>query len=292
MYQRIHHSVGQVFLSLLKAGCYLLLFLGCQMLVTMVITIAVMVFSMVNSGMDDALLATDAMLEQVMAYTSHIALFSAILTLVILLVVFLIRRKKVLAEVGLVKTAPRMVAAGVALAPGLYAVIITVLNFLPTEWLAAYNEASSHLDSTGPLAFLSTVIAAPIVEEVIFRGLIQSRLNRAMPGWLAVVISALVFGLCHGQAIWVAYASVIGLLFGWITLRAKSILPSMAVHVVFNAIGHFSVYFDEGSPDWAFIVFLAALLLISVVGCLLARKGLVDLFRRPAPVIQEVWDNE
>lgn len=281
-------TAGKVLLALLKAGCYLLLFLGSQLLVTMAITIIFTVFSVINGGgLNEALL-----IEQVLGYTTHITLISNLLVLGILALFFLIRRKKVLGETCLVKTRPRMVAAAAALAPGLYAVVITLLGFLPEEWLSAYNEASAALNDTSIWALLATVIAAPIVEEVIFRGLIQSRLNRVMSGWLAVVISALLFGLCHGQAVWMAYAFLLGLFFGWIALRSKSILPTVTAHMVFNAIGHFSVYLPETAPEWAFSLFAGALLVISVVCCLLARRGMADLFRRPTQSPNEVIDYE
>ena len=270
-------TAGKVLLALLKTGCYLLLFLGCQILVTLVITISYTLFSTLSGGaMGEA-----QIMELIMGYTSHITLVSNLLALVILALFFLIRRKQVLREVGLVKTRPPMVAAAAALAPGLYAIVITLLGFLPEEWLSAYNEASAALSDTSIWAFLATVIAAPLAEEIIFRGLIQSRLSRVMPGWLAVVISALLFGLCHGQAVWIAYAFLLGLFFGWIALRSKSILPTIIAHVVFNAIGHFSVYLPETAPEWAFFLFAGGLLLISVVCCLLARRGMADLFRRP-----------
>lgn len=281
-------TAGKVLLALLKAGCYLLLFLGSQLLVTMAITIIFTVFSVINGGgLNEALL-----IEQVLGCTTHITLISNLLALGILALFFLIRRKKPLGEAGLVKTRPPMVAAAAALAPGLYAVVITLLGFLPEEWLSAYNEASAALNDTSVWALLATVIAAPLAEEVVFRGLIQSRLNRVMPGWLSVVISALLFGLCHGQPVWMAYAFLLGLFFGWIALRSKSILPTVVAHMIFNAIGHFSVYLPETAPEWAFYLFPGGLLLLSVVCCLLARRGMADLFRRPAQIPNEVIDHE
>lgn len=281
-------AAGKVLLAPLKAGCYLLLFLGCQLLVTGAVIMIFTLFAIINGGaLNEALL-----MEQVLGYTTHITLISNLLVLGILALFFLIRRKKVLGETCLVKTRPRMVAAAAALAPGLYAVVITLMGFLPEEWLSAYNEASAALNDTSIWALLATVIAAPLAEEVIFRGLIQSRLNRAMPSWLAVVVSALLFGLCHGQAVWMVYAFLLGLFFGWIALRSKSILPTVIAHMVFNAIGHFSVYLPESAPEWVFFLFAGGLLLLSVVGCLLARRGMADLFRRPTQISREVIDHE
>lgn len=229
-------------------------------------------------------MAPDAMMDGILAFTPHITLFSAILTLAVLTGFFLLRKKDPLREAGLVRTRPVVVGAAASMTPALYVLVILVLACLPEAWMESYAEASAGLSDTGLFSFLATVIAAPIVEEVIFRGLIQSRLGRVMPGWLAAVLAALVFGLCHGQAVWVGYAFVLGLFFGWFTLRSGSILPSMLAHFVFNAIGHFAVVLESRVPDWTIF---AALLAISAVGCLLTRRGLAHLFA-PRPAQPEV----
>jgi len=265
-------SVASVLLALLKAGCYLLLFLGSQVLVTTFYTVAITVTSLLNGGGADPTL----LLDDILRYTPAITLLSAVLALVLLWIFFRLRGKKPLAEISLTRTAPRLVAAGGVITPALYALVTLVLSLLPERWLDAYAEASAGLSSTGVLAFLATAIAAPLAEEVIFRGLILSRLARVMPGWLAVLLSALLFGLCHGQAVWVGYAFVLGAIFGWMALRARSILPSLLAHVVFNAIGHFAVVLEDAAP---FGIVLAALFAISIVGCLLARKGIAELLR-------------
>lgn len=266
-------AASQILLALCKAGAYLLLFLGSQSLISVAFVLVLTIWSIINGSLGN----TAELMDRILEYTPHITLISAVLTIVILIAVFLIRKKKLFTEVCLVRTQPRLVAAAAAMTPALYVFVIVVMGFLPQSWLEDYAQASVGLNNTGVLAFLATVIATPVVEEVIFRGLIQSRLARALPGWLSVVISALLFGLCHGQAIWIAYATLLGLLFGWMALRSRSILPSLLAHFVFNAIGHFSVVLEGKVPAWAV---LGGLLAISAVACLFAHRGLAQLFGR------------
>lgn len=276
-YENRRATAAQVLAALGKAAAYLLLFLLSQLLVSLVITVAVCLFCMLETGSIDPLLLT----EQIYAYSAQISLISNLIVLAVLAIFFLIRHKSPLTETGLVKTPPRLTAAGGALALLLYVLVILILSALPESWMESYAEASSYLSDTGALAFLSTALIAPLTEEVIFRGLIQSRLSRVMPGWLAVLLSALLFGLCHGQPVWMGYAFLLGLVFGFIALRARSVLPTVAAHVVFNTIGQLSVILEERQvSDW---LFLGALALVGVVACLLARRGVADLFRRPAP---------
>lgn len=262
-------TAGTVFAALGKGICYLFLFLLCQVLFSGVYTLAASLFGMLNPG------ATVDPVELVYACTDQISLFSAIATLVILAAFFLLRRKNPLREVGFRATRGRFVFAAIAITPLLYLAVTFVLGLLPAAWMEDYADASAALSQTGVLMVIATVVAAPIVEEVIFRGLVQSRLHRAMPGWLAVVLSALAFGLCHGQIVWMAYAFVLGLVFGFMDLRARSIWPSLAAHIVFNGIGQLAVCLPE--TETASLLFVTALLAVGVTLCVIS--ALIRIFR-------------
>lgn len=49
------------------------------------------------------------------------------------------------------------------------------------------------------LAFATLVIVAPIAEETLFRGYLYGKLRKAVPIWLAMVITSALFGAIHGQ---------------------------------------------------------------------------------------------
>lgn len=92
-----------------------------------------------------------------------------------------------------------------------------------------------------------------------------------MPGWLAAVLSALAFGLCHGQPVWMAYAFVLGLVFAFLRLRTGSILPSLLAHFIFNGISPAAQRLgDAGVGD---VPILIALVIVGVLGCIPARRG-------------------
>lgn len=265
-------SAGAVLAALGKAVCYLLLFLLCQVLVTLVFSLAAGLW-MVLSGQGNTALA----LELVLSRTGLITLLSNLAVLAILTVFFLCRRKNPLREVGLVRAAPVQLIAACGAAPILYAAVSLVLSLLPAAWLESYADAAAALSQNDVWTVLATVVLAPITEEVIFRGLIFSRLERAMPGWLAAVLSAAVFGVCHGQAVWMAYAFVLGLVFVLIRLRTGSILPSLLAHFVFNGINALlQPLADAGVSDGAI---LAGLAVVGLAVCIPARKG----FRQAGP---------
>lgn len=267
-------TVGKVFGALGRAVCYLFLFLLTQTLVTTVYSLSAQIYFMFhyNSVID--------LLELIYACTDQITLVSAAATLVILAAFFLLRGKNPLREVGFHRTRGRYVVLGFGLAPVCYVAVTRVLSLLPEAWLNDYADASAAVAQEGILAIAATVIAAPVVEEVIFRGLILSRLGRSMPGWVAVLLSALLFGLCHGQVVWMAYAFVLGAIFGFLALRARSIWPSLAAHLTFNGIGQLMVELEHTISDpTGILLTLAAVgavicVAVPVTGLLRARKHL------------------
>lgn len=93
----------------------------------------------------------------------------------------------------------------------------------------------------GPAAMLltvaSAVVAAPIVEEFFFRGVLQGWLERVAPA-AAVPVSAFAFGLAHidhGLG-WIPLVGF-GIATGLLTRHTGSLLASIVLHAGFNAIG-------------------------------------------------------
>ncbi|MCC8150645.1 MAG: CPBP family intramembrane metalloprotease [Lachnospiraceae bacterium] len=117
--------------------------------------------------------------------------------------------------------------------------VVHVTSALRPDWLATYNslmDTAGYSDVTPMLAVYS-VILAPIVEELIFRGLTFRYARHALPFWAANVWQALLFGLIHGNFIQGIYAFVMGLFLGFICHRGRGIKYSIPVHFVFNIIG-------------------------------------------------------
>ena len=126
------------------------------------------------------------------------------------------------------------------------------------------------------------VFVAPVLEEFIFRGLVMTRLARAMPGWLAVLLSAAVFGVCHGELVWFCYAFLLGAFFGFLDLRAGSVLPSILGHMAFNGIGQILTFVPETEEGTELVIAMGILLLAAVILPVVNRRGIFGLFR-PAP---------
>ncbi|MYM21709.1 CPBP family intramembrane metalloprotease [Duganella sp. FT135W] len=78
------------------------------------------------------------------------------------------------------------------------------------------------------------VLAAPLCEEFIFRGLIYGGLRRSMPALPAMAMSAAIFAVVH-PPISILPVFVLGLCTAWTYERSKTLLAPMLVHAVYNA---------------------------------------------------------
>jgi ABC-2 type transport system permease protein len=78
------------------------------------------------------------------------------------------------------------------------------------------------------------LIAAPVFEEFIFRGLIYGGLRRSFGVWPATLASAAVFAIMH-PAISIAPVFVMGVCAALVYERTRSLLAPMLTHLVYNA---------------------------------------------------------
>ena len=79
------------------------------------------------------------------------------------------------------------------------------------------------------------VFIAPICEEVFFRSFTLMGLRRGMPLALAIIVSALIFAIAHGDQASFPVLLVIGLTLALIRWRTHSIWPGILLHTLNNA---------------------------------------------------------
>ena len=82
------------------------------------------------------------------------------------------------------------------------------------------------------------ILAAPLSEEIFFRGFLFGGLRGRMPFWPAAIVSGLVFGLVHlpGGPLQVPPLVVFGILLAWLYERSGSLGPPILMHAIQNSI--------------------------------------------------------
>ena len=122
------------------------------------------------------------------------------------------------------------------------------------------------------LSLLATAVVPPLVEEIACRGLVLGSLRRFGDGF-AVLVSAILFGLMHGNFDQMPFAFMVGLVLGFIVVKTDSLWIAVAVHAANNFI---SVAFEyllaglsQNSQNLIYSLYLMVALIAGVIGAVL-----------------------
>jgi len=100
------------------------------------------------------------------------------------------------------------------------------------------HDLSAHASGVGKvLLFLVVVIGAPIVEELVYRGMLQTAVTRRLSDALGVVLVAAWFAIVHFQPVETPGLFVIGLVLGTCAWYSRRLGMGMLTHMAFNATG-------------------------------------------------------
>lgn len=106
----------------------------------------------------------------------------------------------------------------------------------PEALEAPARELTDKAQGPGVLVLvLVVVVAAPLAEEVFFRGMLQRTLARSLPIWPAMLITSVLFGISHFQALQLPALAAFGLVLSVLAHRSGRLGLSIWAHVGFNA---------------------------------------------------------
>jgi hypothetical protein len=134
-------------------------------------------------------------------------------------------------------------AAAVVVAILIWESIVSRLP-LPESPSQEQGLANVHWEPKHAAAFAANMILlaviAPFVEELTFRGAGQSLLG-FLGRWPSIVLVGIAFGLAHGLVEALLVLAPFGMALAWLRDRTNSVVPSMLVHGLFNALALVSV---------------------------------------------------
>ena len=248
--------------SIGKVTLYLLFYFGIQFIVSFVFGIVATVCMMLGGNNDLTSLESD-----LMGYTTIIVLISNALSLLIIWLIFKVRKKRLLAEVQLHKCNIKHLLAVALLGIGFSNVLSWVIAIIPFPESLVESFTISHdaLSIGNPIInFISVVVLTPIVEEVFFRGLIYTRLKSGMPTVIAAIFSAVIFGIMHGEIIWMLYTFAVGLMLVWVFEKTKSLLACIVVHAANNGLSQLTENIPENSVAMEYVILIVSLVILVV----------------------------
>ena len=95
-------------------------------------------------------------------------------------------------------------------------------------------------------SFVAFALLAPLVEELVFRGLLYGWIESRWGSMVALVVSSLAFAGAHWEPAHIILVLPLGFLFGWLRRRTNSLLPSLVSHIVNNGFAVLSAAFLGG----------------------------------------------
>lgn len=109
-------------------------------------------------------------------------------------------------------------------------------HFISEANTQADFQAAANAGLAGMLLLLFTsAVLGPIGEELVFRGVVQSSLEK-YGSWVAIVGSSLMFAAIHGPSVIFVDAFVMGLFFGAVFRLSGSIWSAVTLHVIYNGL--------------------------------------------------------
>lgn len=155
-----------------------------------------------------------------------------------------------------------------------------LLNMLGLSALEALEQATGGAETFSMFLYFS--LGAPVVEEIIFRGGVLRGLEKYGKGF-AVLFSALLFGVFHGNLLQSPYAFLVGLVLGYVTVE-YNVLWAMVLHMVNNLIlgdtlpRIFSL-FGQFAADLAVQLLIIASFVATIVILIRRHREVADFFR-------------
>lgn len=269
--QQQERSAGTKFIvAVLKALAYLAVFLLSQFAVSAAYGVYLSFTYTLRNGVQN--LDPGEMQQELQALMADnmqlVVILSGLITFAVISLVFVLRGKQPLEEMSIRRVPVWELVCGFALGLMLNPAVSLIFSMIPfPQSLIENYDTGMDLLFGGPLwmEIISVVIVTPFIEEVVFRGLVFTRLRKGMSEVIAFILACVIFGAAHGHVISFLYASLLCIVLLAAFRKHESILLSFAIHMGFNG-GNYLVRF---LPENELILFAALFV------CLAASVALV-----------------
>lgn len=185
-------------------------------------------------------------------------------------------RHSVLATLGLLWLPIVSLVPGLAIAAGtLNAIVVKFLPMTPDEQAVLEAMVSSDV-----LALLFGCIAAPFLEEMLFRGIILRSFLTQYSRTTAILSSSLLFAIAHLNVYQFITAFTVGIVAGWLYERSRSLWPCIVLHASYNAfVAYAHNFFSTNITGDFSVTFYAVAFVLAIASALLLLRMLMPAKR-------------
>ncbi|MBQ9862250.1 MAG: CPBP family intramembrane metalloprotease [Clostridia bacterium] len=140
------------------------------------------------------------------------------------------------------------------------------------SWLTAFGVPEPEMpDMLQPtlislaLNIVATAVLPALIEEMIFRGYVLGILRPHGDG-LAVVLSAVLFALFHGNVLQIPFAFILGLVLGYLMVQTDSIWPAVLLHFSNNLMSVLLNFFGKCFPGQEVVITTVTFVAVAAIG--------------------------
>lgn len=130
------------------------------------------------------------------------------------------------------------------------------------------------------LNVVSTAVLPALIEEMIFRGYILGSFRPHGDG-LAVVLSAALFAVFHGNVLQIPFAFILGLVMGYLTVQTDSIWPAVVLHFTNNLMSVLLNFFGKCFPEQGTVITTVVFAAVVAVGAVVLTAVRGDGYLKP-----------
>ncbi len=135
------------------------------------------------------------------------------------------------------------------------------------------------------LLVLSTVVVAPVCEEIMFRGYVQRAYERRSP-WAGVMLGGIIFALYHLRFQGLFALLPVAFALGFVAWRSDSLFPGMLLHAAYNSIATGVLIVGRFSSALVAGGLVMALLCLGLLMAPVALAALLGLWRTTNPPVR------
>lgn len=197
---------------------------------------------------------TMKMMESMLKYSTVITTITAVITLPIVCMMFFRDRKKE-REAEIVKKQQikvwkywPIIILGIAACVAVNNILVLYQAAFPS---AAYETTTQSLYQAGfVMQVIGLGIIVPAAEEMVYRGLLYSRLKETMKRGWAMFYCAMVFGLFHGNSVQLIYGCAVSVAMCYLYDKYRSVKAPIFGHIVLNMTS--LILTKAGTMKWIF----------------------------------------
>ncbi len=137
---------------------------------------------------------------------------------------------------------------GIVAAVSMFVIVIAIGFLLYASGIVDQDTEISNVDDLASnlsiFSMVFIIVFQSISEEVFFRGFLLEKIDTFAGKNLAILITAILFGLAHmsyGKVYPVIMPMIMGVLLGYIVFKTKNLLAAITAHMLFN-LGSFILY--------------------------------------------------